>query len=133
MSVVFVDTFYWVALASRNDAAHHAALEFARTYVGQSITTEWVLAEVADGLASDRHRHLIERLRELWRTDERLSIVEASHELFERGLDLYCSRPDKSWSLTDCVSFVVMQDRGLSQALTADHHFEQAGFVPLLK
>jgi len=51
----------------------------------------------------------------------------------DRGLALYISRPDKDWSLTDCISFVVMKERGLTGALTADHHFEQAGFVALLK
>ena len=53
-------------------------------------------------------------------------------ELFDEGFDLYCRRPDKDWSLTDCVSFVVMQQRGLREAFTADRHFEQAGFVALL-
>jgi predicted nucleic acid-binding protein len=51
----------------------------------------------------------------------------------ERGLDLYDARPDKEWSLTDCISFIVMQDHGTYEALTGDHHFEQAGFVALLK
>jgi predicted nucleic acid-binding protein len=50
-----------------------------------------------------------------------------------RGIQLYDSRPDKQWSLTDCISFVVMQDRGIVEALTGDHHFEQAGFTALLK
>ena len=53
--------------------------------------------------------------------------------MFERGLDLFVNRPDKEWSLTDCISFVVMREHGLTEALTADHHFEQAGFVRLLK
>ena len=104
MSILFADTFYWAALANRNDASHEKATEFARGYSGHSLTTEWVLTEVADGLASTRHRHLIQSLRTLWRTDEKLTIVAASHELFERGLDLFCNRPDKKWSLTDCSS-----------------------------
>jgi predicted nucleic acid-binding protein len=60
------------------------------------------------------------------------SIVPASEEVFERGLGLYRSRPDKEWSLTDCISFVVMQEQGIGEALTADRHFTQAGFVALL-
>ena len=132
MSIVFADTFYWIALANRNDASHQRAAEFARRSSDRLVTTEWVLSEVADGLASERHRHLIQRLRMLWRTDEKLTIVEATHDLFETGLDLFCNRPDKEWSLTDCTSFVVMQEQGISEALTADRHFEQAGFVPLL-
>jgi len=53
--------------------------------------------------------------------------------VFHAGLDLYASRPDKEWSLTDCISFAVMQDLGLNDALTGDHHFTQAGFTILLK
>ena len=60
------------------------------------------------------------------------AIVPASEALFQRGLEFYCSRADQEWSLTDCISFVVMRDEKLTEALTGDHHFEQAGFVALL-
>ena len=59
--------------------------------------------------------------------------MPASHSLFQEGVQLYNARPDKDWSLTDCISFVVMQEHGLTDALTGDHHFEQAGFTALLK
>jgi predicted nucleic acid-binding protein len=72
-------------------------------------------------------------LRRLWASDKRLTVIPASHDLFEIGLDRFCSRADKEWSLTDCISFVVMEQRGIYEAFTGDHHFEQAGFVPLLK
>ncbi len=132
-AVVFVDTFYWVALVNRLDVSHQKTIDFARSYSGQSVTTEWILTEVADGFSRPQHRPRLQQLRQLWQTDQRLTIVEANHELFERGLDYFCNRLDKSWSLTGCISFVVMKDKGISEALTADHHFEQAGFVPLLK
>jgi predicted nucleic acid-binding protein len=64
--------------------------------------------------------------------DSRVTIVPPSFDFFERGFDLFCARVDKDWSLTDCISFVVMQERGLTEALTADRHFEQAGFTILL-
>jgi uncharacterized protein len=67
------------------------------------------------------------------RADSGLTIVEASHDLFDRGNKLFSDRPDKSWSLTDCISFVVMDEHGISTALTADHHFEQAGYTSVLK
>jgi predicted nucleic acid-binding protein len=133
VSIVFADTFYWVALANRNDASHQNATEFTQRSSSRLLTTEWVLTEVADGFASARHRNLVAQLRTLWRTDKTLMIAEATHDTFERGLDLFGNRADKDWSLTDCISFVVMQDHGLTEALTADHHFEQAGFVRLLK
>lgn len=61
-----------------------------------------------------------------------MTIVPATQELFDRGFAIYSSRPDKAWSLTDCISFVVMEEHGLTEALTGDCHFEQAGFVALL-
>ena len=59
--------------------------------------------------------------------------VPANSHLFDRGVARYVERDDKAWSLTDCISFVVMEDLGITDALTADHHFEQAGFVAMLK
>ena len=67
------------------------------------------------------------------RANPRVTIVPFSDVLFDEGIELYRRRPDKGWSLTDCISFVVMTDEGLSESLTADRHFEQAGFVALLK
>ena len=64
---------------------------------------------------------------------EDFEVVPASAELFQRGVEFFCARPDKEWSLTDCISFVVMAEKGISEALTADRHFEQAGFKALLK
>ncbi len=60
-------------------------------------------------------------------------IVRASDELFKAGVAFYAMRPNKDWSLTDCISFHVMRDRGIREALTGDHHFEQAGFKTLLR
>jgi predicted nucleic acid-binding protein len=71
-------------------------------------------------------------LYELLVDDLNVTIAEASHESFASGLALYSKRADKQWSLTDCISFVTMHDRGITQALTADKHFAQAGFTPLL-
>jgi len=60
-------------------------------------------------------------------------ILGPTPELFERGVELFRQRPDKEWSLTDCISFVAMHEAGITEALTGDHHFEQAGFRALLK
>ena len=67
------------------------------------------------------------------RRREDVVLLPSSRELFDRGLQLFSDRPDKEWSLTDCISFVVMGERSLTEALTSDHHFEQAGFTVLLK
>lgn len=132
MSTVFADSYYYLAFVNGRDAGHVGARNFASTYRGNSITTEWVLTEVADALSAPDLRWIFLELLRQMRDEPGLTIVEASHELFERGLHLFSQRPDKHWSLTDCISFIVMQEHGLTEALTADHHFEQAGFVPLL-
>jgi uncharacterized protein len=112
----------------------HAAATAKTARVGDAlVTTDWVLIELADAMCRARHRVLAaEFIRDL-RDDSRITIVPLSSELLQAGFDLYAARNDKDWSLTDCISFVVMRERGLTEALTADHHFEQAGFAALLK
>jgi predicted nucleic acid-binding protein len=129
---VFGDSLYFLALANPRDAYHERALQFARNWRGVIVTTRWVLAEVCDGLSGELNRHLAVHLVDQAATSRQFRVVLGSDELFERGLDLYRRRGDKDWSLTDCISFVVMQDEGLTESLTGDRHFEQAGFVALL-
>jgi predicted nucleic acid-binding protein len=100
---------------------------------GRLLTTHWVLVEVADALSDPAMRGLVVALREELTADPNVEVVPPEPPLAERGWDLYTRRADKSWSLTDCISFVVMTERGLTEALTGDHHFEQAGFRVLLK
>ncbi len=97
------------------------------------VTTEWVLTELADGLAASRHRNMFLQTRQEMLADEDVQVVALDMQLHEQGIQLYSGRADKEWSLTDCISFVVMQREGITEALTGDHHFEQAGFVALLK
>jgi predicted nucleic acid-binding protein len=97
------------------------------------MTTAWVITELADGFCKAATRASFLRLHHVMIRDPFLTIVPADQALMHRGIALYASRPDKDWSLTDCISFVVMQEGGLTEALTGDHHFEQAGFVALLK
>jgi predicted nucleic acid-binding protein len=133
MNLLFADTFYWFALLNRNDAAHARVSAFAAENRDRLLTTAWVLTEWADGMAAPGRRRSVLPFLQSLRADPLLTIVPPSADLFDRGLDLYDQRPDKEWSLTDCISFVVMQDHGITEALTGDHHFEQAGFVALLK
>jgi len=133
MKVVFGDTYYYLAMASRRDAGHERALAFSRAYHGRVLTTPWVLTEVADALASPDQRLVFVALLADLKRDANTTIVTPTSELFKAGCDLYSQRPDKGWSLTDCISFVVMQQHGVTQALTLDHHFEQAGFTLLFR
>ncbi len=132
MTNVFADTFYFLALLNKHDQGHSKAVEYAAS-IEQLVTTEWVLTELADGLALSRRRDMFPRTRQEFRADADVLVVPLDMRLHEEGIALFASRPDKDWSLTDCISFVVMQREGLTEALTGDHHFEQAGFVALLK
>jgi uncharacterized protein len=133
MKSIFGNTYYFLAVGNERDEGHLRAVQYAASYKGQILTTEWMLTEVADALALPAQRGQFLTLLELINDDPNWTVIPASHELFGRGIALFSQRTDKEWSLTDCISFVVMQEHGLTQALTADHHFEQAGFVPLLK
>jgi predicted nucleic acid-binding protein len=105
----------------------------AQSWAQPIVTTEYVLTEVANHLVgSQRGREKFGGFLTNLFDDPNTSIIESNHDLWMRGIVLYLRRPDKSWSLTDCISFVVMNEHGLTEALTADHHFEQAGFTALL-
>jgi predicted nucleic acid-binding protein len=130
---VFADTFYFLALIDRRDAHHRPVLDFAKSFRGSLVTTRWVLAELANALGGSPVRAGASRMLQQVEKDAGFRVIGGSDRLYERGLALFTSRPDKEWSLTDCISFVVMQDEGLTDALTGDRHFEQAGFNALLR
>jgi predicted nucleic acid-binding protein len=131
MTARFADAYFYLAMVNRHDQAHPRVKALADPMLGPVVTTAWVLTEVGDALAAPLLRpNFHDLMNGLW-TDEETEIVPASDALFRRGVALFSHRPDKSWSLTDRISFVVMTDRGLTEALTGDHHFEQAGFRAL--
>jgi hypothetical protein len=133
---VFLDAAYAIALASTSDQHHAKAmalaeeLERARTRL---VTTHAVLLEIGNALAKRRYRAAAVDLLSSLDKDSTVDVVPLTPELYQRGFALYQSRMDKEWGLIDCVSFVVMNDRGLKEALTPDEHFEQAGFNALLR
>jgi uncharacterized protein len=133
MNLVFADAFYFVARLNRSDQYHERVLEFSRDFRARILTSDWVLMEVADALAESESRSRVrEFVLHLWQFPA-CEIVPASRELLDRALELYHQHTDKKWTLTDCVSFVIMRERNVTEALTGDRHFEQAGFVALLK
>jgi len=129
----FADTYFYLAVLNPRDAAYGRAVALSQELTGAIVTTEFVLLELADAMARPPDRESFVRFCEQLRADAQVEIVAASTQLWERGRELYADRPDKEWSLTDCISFVAMKDRGITVALTGDYHFEQAGFVALLK
>ena len=133
MSTVFADAFYFVARLNRHDQHHERVLKFSRDFRARLLTSDWVLMEVADALAESKCRGRVRDFILHLRGTAGCEIVPASRELLDRALDLYHQHADMKWTLTDCASFVIMRERKVTDALTGDRHFEQAGFTALLK
>jgi len=132
MTAIFADTFFYLALLNEDDPAHERALAASKAK-RTIVTTEFILLELGNACArADDHADFL-ALVEGMRATSRISIIPVSSHLLQRGLEFMRSRPDKDWSLTDCISFVVMTEAALEEALTGDHNFEQAGFTALLK
>jgi predicted nucleic acid-binding protein len=132
MNALFADTFYFLALVNDRDNRHVEAVRYEAAQVSL-VTTAWVLTEVGDALSAPENRGTFLRLLDLLDESPDVRIIPPSNDLFERGVELFRQRSDKDWSLTDCISFVVMADEQINEALTGDRHFEQAGFRALLK
>jgi predicted nucleic acid-binding protein len=132
MKRVFADTSYFLALVNPDDPQHGPAQRWSRRSRVELVVTEFVLIELGNSLSHGSDRTVFKQLLELLRTDAHVTIVPVSSEVLDRGLRLFAQRDDKQWSVTDCTSFQVMSGMGLTEALTADHHFRQAGFRVLL-
>jgi predicted nucleic acid-binding protein len=129
---IFIDTSYILALVNTADKYHERARATALAVRPPFVTTEAVLTEIGNAFCRTRWRPLgIATLNDL-RADPDIETVPVDSALFDRAVALYGARPDKEWGLTDCISFVVMEERGLTLALTTDRHFEQAGFQSAL-
>lgn len=133
MNIVFADAFYFVARLNRRDQHHERVLKFSRDFRARMLTSDWVLMEVADALAESESRSRVRDFILHLRQSAACEIVPANRELLDQALEFYHQHIDKEWTLTDCVSFVIMRARNVTNALTGDKHFEQAGFTALLK
>ncbi len=134
MKTVFADTGYWAALLNPKDQLHAKAGEVS-SGLGKVriLTTEMVLDELLAALSKIPLRPYAIRGVEAIRSNPNVEVVPQTSLQFVSAFDSYRSVSDKEWSLTDCASFVLMRERGLTEALAHDHHFEQAGFVALLR
>ena len=136
MSKAFLDTAFAIAASVPTDAFHEKAVQLAAKIKSDRlrlITTRGVLLEIGNALSKPRHRMDAAALLQALEDDKDVEIVPFTEELYARAFYLYRTRPDTEWGLVDCLSFVVMQERGITDALTTDEHFKQAGFRVLMR
>jgi uncharacterized protein len=136
MTCVFADASYWIALINPRDQLHNRAREVSSTLDGvQILTSESVLTEVLNSFCArgPSMRLAASKLVNALTSSATAVVVPQTQRAFTSAFNLYCERTDKAWSLTDCSSFLIMQRYGADSALTEDKHFEQAGFVALLR
>lgn len=135
MKRIFADTLYWVAMTHRKDQWHQATVSLSRTLANcHLVTTDEILTEVlaafceAGPLLRQRATALVRNLHK----KSTVTVHPQSRDTFLTGLNLYEARPDKGYSLTDCISMAVMRQEGITEILTHDGHFSQEGFTILL-
>lgn len=127
-----VDTAYVLALVNERDQYHDRAQELADLFEGRDLLiTDAVLLEIGNALARGFKEQAIEIITYFIESEE-VEIFRHSPQIFDKAFALYKKFDDKEWSLVDCISFVVMRERGIKQALTFDRHFEQAGFTAIM-
>jgi uncharacterized protein len=130
---VFVDTSFVVALVNKNDQNHRLALDLSIQYSGKAlVTTDAILLEIGNALSRNFKIESVQIIEEFLTSDD-VQVIHLAPPLFRKAFYLYKSHSDKSWGLIDCVSFVVMRETGITEALSADKHFVQAGFNILIR
>jgi len=130
---IFVDTLFIVALINKRDQYHQIALNLAKQYENYPlITTDAIFLESGNKLSANYRNEAVELIEQFLASDD-IDVIRLTPELFDESLRLYKQYQDKSWGLVDCFSFVVMEQYKVSQALTFDRHFIQAGFQALMK
>ena len=125
---IFVDTSFILALINERDQYHEQAQKLSfRFEQAPLVTTIAVLLEIGNALASGFKKEA-KAVMSLLRNSDRVEVVELDVGIFEKALDMYETFDDKAWGLVDCISFVTMQERGLTDVLTFDRDFTAAGF-----
>lgn len=135
MKAIFVDTQCLIAITNLRDSGYNRArTELTRLEKAGAalVMTDAVIVEFCNALSKHQLRARAIALVKLLTTNPAFDVVHVTKEIYERSFALYSNRPDKDWGLTDCISFEVMRERKIKQVLTADMHFQQAGFDALL-
>ena len=131
--MIFVDSGYLIALLTPRDQLQGRAANWSRSLSEPLLTTEYVIWEAVNWFSPAVDRAKIHAAVDNIQADANWQFVAAASELFAAGLASHRQHTDKEWSLTDCISFIVIREHGITRALTYDHHFEQAGFDALLR
>lgn len=131
--MIFVDTGFLLALAQPTDQLHRRARAWAWRISEKLVLTQYVHLEVMNHLCRVADRPRAQLISSHILSNAEYELLYVPEEVFRQGLQLYVQRQDKQWSLTDCISFHVMWQRGITRALAYDVHFEQAGFEALLR
>ena len=137
MRFIFIDSLYLIAILIDDDQWHAAALQIEESLTNtvRLVTTYEVLTEFLASVSRGRpdiRLEAVDTVRDIM-ADDNIMLVSQSADLFARGLELYANRPDKRYSLTDCISMVVMRDMDITEALTHDRDFESEGFIRLIR
>lgn len=131
---IFLDSAFAIALSSETDSFHEKAVQLSEELDGVIlVTTRAILLEIWNALSKRPFRKASVALLRSLETDESVVIVPLSEELYQKGMTLFVKRADKDWGLIDCISFIVMQEHEITEALTTDNHFQQAGFHALMR
>jgi uncharacterized protein len=134
MKQIFADTGYWIGLVNPRDQIHQKVIKITQQLFSvRLVTTEMVLGELLNSFSDSPFRRAVAGMVLKLRNDRNVRIVPQTSEQFESALRRYRQAGDKSWSLTDCASFEVMEAEQIQAALTHDLHFAQAGFETLLR
>jgi hypothetical protein len=132
LSPLFIDTAFVIALVNARDKYHAQAQRLAKQYASQPfLVTDAVLLEVGNALAQHFRSEAVAIIEQFLNAPE-VEIVHLTPQRFAAAFAFYKKYADKEWGLVDCISFVVMQERGIREALTSDHHFTQAGFTAVM-
>lgn len=133
MNKFFLDTAFVIAMVNERDLFFERANELLPLYITeQLVTTDAVLLEIGNSLAKG-HRKKAAEIIDILRSSDKTEVVEVSADLLDRALAMYRQYEDKTWGLVDCISFIVMREHGITDALTHDRHFQQAGFRALMR
>jgi uncharacterized protein len=134
-SSVFLDTNGWLTLLNSDESRHVEADGVWRELIGRGsrvVLTDWIIAETGNGSARSREKRKYLEAVQATINHPRVELIVVDEQLLRRSLELFAQHHDRFWGLVDCASFIVMRDRGITEAFTSDRHFEQAGFTCLL-